>query len=147
MIRGLAIFACILCNSCVMTNEDSFVVMSGLQNIDSREHLFERDVRLNLVSHGPFGTAFDTLSPQTQSCVISMAVNRATPALLAAADGFLARKSETTWNQYRSARAREDAVSKPDDLLAAIVQCEAPAVSRMAARSTLPGNGRNIPVF
>lgn len=93
--------AYVLCTSCVMSAEDPFVASSGLGEIQSREQLFERDLRLTLA-----GTAapYDSLDANIRSCLKASTIERADPELLAAADGFLARKSEATWQAYRQAQ-------------------------------------------
>lgn len=127
------IFAYAFCTSCVMSAEDEFVAAGGLRHLQSREQLFERDIRLSLASSGPAALTFDTLSPQAQSCLVNKAIAQASPLLLEAADGFLARQSEASWGVYRAASTDPETAIQPARLVALSARCEAPTF-RVAAR-------------
>lgn len=137
MKRAAVILAYTLCTSCVLVAEDDFVTAGGLQEITTREQLFERDIRLSLASSGTPSINFDSLSPDVQSCLVGKAVATASPTLLAAADGFLGRKTEATWGTYRATRAAEenraDKEAETRRLTALTARCQAPTYFRIAA--------------
>jgi len=97
-----------LCTSCAFSAEDPFVKAGGLDGLQSREHLLERDIRLALATAG---TSFDNLAEPVRICLATRAIALADPALLQAADGFLARKSEDTWLAYRETQQASDVFS------------------------------------
>lgn len=119
-----------LCTSCVMEQADDFVAAGGLDRLKSREQLFERDIRLTLASSD---RAYNALSTQSQACLVTETIDRASPDLLAAADLFLARKTEANWNAYRDAVTAENTVLSTAYLAAMASQCAAP-VFRTAQR-------------
>lgn len=94
----LVMLICTLCTSCVMRGSDSFVTAGGLQDIQSRQDLFARDVQMGIALTGAH---YDQLSAGIRTCLVNHAVDHAAPELLASADGFLLHKSEASWQKYR----------------------------------------------
>lgn len=123
---AVVILICSLCTSCVMRGGDGFVTAGGLQEMQSRQDLFARDIQLAVALTG---SPYDQLPGTVRACLVSHAIDHATPELLASADGFIRHKTEASWQEYRRESGEGFSAAEIDAMMLA---CEGSAYQTAA---------------